>query len=277
MRTRVVVAIIAAIVLLAAAVAVAGVGSVIHSFQLSGNVTPVGSSLYRDATGTYLYALFYTGSGGQLRTYSPYGTFYGSLPLAGSTGNPIDAGDSLVGTNYIGVLDGGAWLRTYELATGSLVASLAVPTSKGYDCDRFGGYTYFSRSDFIYQYNSSGSLLASFPGGSGAGTLACARSYNNLPGDYVVVMPSAMGDHPCGVFTAAGAAVGTFSFSGPYPNMDLRGGASCGAATPTSYGDTLWVEVAPEFMFRMAFQVDLGNAGAGVVPASLGAVKALYR
>jgi len=265
------------VVLVGAAAAVADAGSVIHSFYLSGNVTPVGSSVYRDAAGTYVYGVFYTGSGAQLRTYSAYGTLYGSLPLAGSTGNPIDAGDSLLGTSYIGVLDGGAWLRTYELATGSLVASALFPTSKGYDCDRTAGYAYFSRDNNVYQYNAAGSMVHSFSGGSDAGTLAFARYYNGLPGNYVVVMPSAMGNHPCGVFTAAGSAVGTFTFSGPYPNMVIRGGESCGAGAPTSYGDTLWVMVAPEFMYRRAFQVDLGNGGIAVVPVSLGAIRAIYR
>lgn len=277
MKRRAVVFLLLAGAMLAATAAWAGLGSVIYSFSLSGNVTPVGAAMYRNAAGTYLYGVFYTGSGGQLRTYSAFGTLYGSLPLAGSSGTPLDAGDSPLGTNYISILEGGIWLRTYELATGSMVASAAVPTSKGYACDRTTGYTYFSRSNVIYQYTSSGSLVASFPGGSDAGTLAFARSYNQLAGEYILVMPSARGDYPCGVFTAAGAAVGTFSFSGPYPNMDIRGGSSCGAGSPPDYGETLWVEVTPEFMLRMAFQVDLGNAGSAVIPGSLGNIKALYR
>lgn len=265
--------------LIAAMAATAGAspGSILNSFPLSGNIYPIASAAYRDNTHGYVYGLFDTNGGAELRSYSVIGSLAGSVALAAATDKPLDAGASPLGSAYITVLGANATLRTYDLGTGSLVTSAAVSPANGFACDSQHGYTYFSRANTIYRYNSVGTLVGSFPGGTYAGTLAFSHFFNEYYGDYVIVLPSAQGLYPCSCFTDAGSLVSTFTFSGPYPTMDIRGGAACGAGHPYSFGQTLWVMVQTDFIVRSAYQIHIGNYVMAVVPASLGAIKTMYR
>jgi len=259
-----------------AAAAVASPGSVISSFYLSGNIYPIAVSVYRNYNTPYVYGLFDTNGGAELRTYTTAGSLTGSLTLPGMTGRPIDADHCTLGSSYFCVLDNGSLLRTYTLANGLLIGSMAVPPSTGYGClYYYDKYTCFARGNYVFVYNSGGSLISSFSGGVNVGTLAFSESYNTLHPHCIIVIPSAQGLQPCRVFNTGGSLLGTFTFSGPYPGMDIRGGASAGDSL--AYVETLWVMLQTDAINRAAYEVDLGNILMDVVPSSLGTIKALYR
>jgi hypothetical protein len=260
---------------LAGAAAFAVPGDVISHFSLSGNIYPVGAAMYRDAT--YAYGIYDAGPGGQLRRFTPAGSLLASFILPGAT-RPLDAGACHLGAGYMIVLDGGTRLLAYHVATGSLLGSLPVPaTADGLTYGRTSGYYYGSANNYIYRITTAGSLIGSFSGGPDAGTLAATGRFAGQAGEYVIVNPKARGVHPTRVYTGAGSFVSSFTFSGPFPTMDLRYGAVAGDGFPSSHGTTMWLVLRTDFIWRSAYQIDLGNAGAAVVPASLGAVKALFR
>jgi hypothetical protein len=272
METRIVAILISAG--LAASASFAVPGDVISHFTLSGNIYPVGAAMYRDAT--YAYGVYDAGPGGQLWRYTPAGSFLSSFALPGAT-RPMDAGDCHLGAGYVMVLDNGTLLRAYHVATGSLLGSLPVPAADGVTYDSTSRYYYGSANNYIYRITTAGSLVGSFSGGPDAGTLAATPRFAGQAGNYVIVNPKARGIHPTRVYTGAGSFVASFTFSGPYPTMDLRYGAIAGAGYPASKGTTLWLVLRTDFIWRSAYQIDLGNGGAAVEPASLGAVKALFR
>ena len=259
---------------LAASAAVATPGDVISRFTLSGNIYPVGAAMYRDAT--YAYGVYDGGPGGQLWRYTPAGSLLSSFALPGMT-RPMDAGDCHLGAGYVMVLDNGTLLRAYHVASGSLLGSLPVPAADGVTYAASSGYYYGSADNYVYRITTAGSLVGSFSGGPDAGTLAATSRFAGQAGDYVIVNPRAQGIHPTRVFTGAGSFVASFTVSGPYPTMDLRYGATAGAGYPASHGTTLWLVLRTDFIWRSAYQIDLGNGGGAVEPASLGAVKALFR
>jgi hypothetical protein len=258
-----------------AAAAGAVPGDVISHFPLSGNIYPVGAAMYRDAA--FAYGIYDAGPGGELWRYTPAGSLLGSVTLPGMT-RAIDACDCHFGAGYVIVLDNGTLLRAYHVATGSLLGSLPVPaTADGVAYGATSGYYYGSANNYIYRITTAGSLVGSFSGGPDAGTLAAAPRFAGQAGDYVIVNPKAQGVHPTRVFTGAGSFVASFTFSGPYPTMDLRYGAIAGDGYPASFGTTLWLVLRTDFIWRSAYQIDLGNADPAVAPASFGAVKALFR
>jgi hypothetical protein len=260
---------------LAAAAAFAAPGDVISHFSLSGNIYPVGAATYRDAT--YAYGVYDGGPGGELWRYTPAGSFVSSFALPGAT-RPIDADLCHLGSGYFVVLDGGTRLAAYHVATGLLLGSFPLPaTADGLAYGAASGYYYGSVDNYIYRIDTAGSLVGSFDGGPDAGTLAASSRFAGEAGDYVIVNPKAQGVQPTRVFTGAGSFVASFTFSGPYPSMDLRYGAVAGGGYPASYGTTLWLVLRTDFIWRSAYQIDLGNGNPAVEPASLGAVKALFR
>jgi len=265
----------AAIAAAAGTAAWAAPGDVISHFSLSGNIYPVGAATYRDAS--YAYGVYDAGPGGELWRYTPTGGFLSSFALPGAT-RPVDADYCHLGTGYMIVLDGGTRLAAYHVATGSLLGSFPLPAAgDGVAYGATSGYYYGSADNYIYRIDTTGSLVGSFSGGPDAGTLAATGRFAGLAGEYVIVNPKAQGVHPTRVYTGAGSFVGSFTFSGPYPTMDLRYGAVAGPGEPSTFGTTLWLVLRTDFIWRSAYQIDLGNAGEAVVPASLGAVKALFR
>ena len=264
----------ASIAALACAAVFAVPGDVISHFSLSGNIYPVGAAMYRDAT--YAYGVYDAGPGGELWRYTPAGTFLSSFTLPGATG-PVDADYCHLGSGYMVVLDGGTQLMAYHVATGSLLGSFPVPAADGVAYDATSGYYYGSADNYIYRITTAGSLVGSFSGGPDAGTLAASPRFAGLNGEYVIVNPKARGVHPTRVYTGSGSLVASFTFSGPYPTMDERYGAVVGDGYPPSFGTTMWLVLRTDFIWRSAYQIDLGNANPAVAPASLGAVKALFR
>lgn len=255
--------------------AVAVPGDVISHFSLSGNIYPVAAAMYRDAT--YAYGVYDAGPGGELWRYTPAGTFVSSFTLPGATG-PVDADHCHLGSGYMVVLDGGTRISAYDVGTGSLLGSFALPAAgDGVAYSAASGYYYGSAFNTIFRITTEGSLVSSFGGGPDAGTLAATDRFAGASGEYVIVNPKAQGVNPTRVYTGAGSFVASFTFSGPYPTMDLRYGAVAGDGYPPSVGTTMWLVLRTDFIWRSAYQIDLGNASPAVTPASLGAVKALFR
>ncbi len=264
--------VVAALVITGAARA--GVGGVLHHFNMSGNIFPVAAGVYRDDA--YVFGTFFTGNGGELRRYTSAGSLINSFPLAGAVA-PLDPGPSPRGSNYITVLDAGTALRTYETATGSFISSVAVPTSSGYAYVPGGEYIYLAASPYVHRYTTAGSHISSFNVGDDAGTLAATPYFDSLAAEYVIVLPASRGVHPALVYTGDGSFVSSFTFSGPYPDMDYRLGASVGEGYPSSAGPTLWLTLQTDFIWRSAYEIDLGNGRIAVAPASLGRIKALFK
>ncbi len=190
---------------------------------------------------------------------------------------PVGAAMYRAATYAYGVYDAGTLLRAYHVATGSLVGSVPVPAADGVTYDATSGYYYGSADNYIYRITTAGSLVGSFSGGPDAGTLAATGTFAGQPGEYVIVNPKARGIHPTRVYTGGGSFVASFTIRGPYPTMDLRYGAVAGAGYPASFGTTMWLVLRTDFIWRSAYQIDLGNANPAIAPASLGAVKALFR
>ena len=275
MGARIIVTLMSACLAAAAAV-FAAPGDVISHFSLSGNIYPVAAATYRDAAN--VYGVYDGGPGGQLWRYTPAGSLLSSFTLPGMT-RPIDASPCHLGAGYVMVLDNGTLLRAYHVASGSLLGSVPIPmaTADGLAYATTSGYYYGSADNYIYRTTTAGSLVGSFSGGPDAGTLATTGTFAGQPGEYVIVNPKAQGIHPTRVYTGAGSFVASFTVSGPYPTMDERYGAVAGDGYPASFGTTLWLVLRTDFIWRSAYQIDLGNANPAVAPASLGAVKALFR
>ena len=270
-RTRIAVILIST----AGAAVFAAPGDVISHFSLSGNIYPVAAATYRDAAN--VYGVYDGGPGGELWRYTPAGSLLSSFALPGMT-RPIDAGPCHLGAGYVMVLDNGTRLAAYHVGTGALLGSVPLPaTGDGVAYGATSGYYYGSADNYVYRITTEGSVVGSFSGGPDAGTLAATGTFAGQPGEYVIVNPKARGVHPTRVYTGAGSFVTSFAFSGPYPTMDERYGAVAGEGYPSSFGTTMWLVLRTDFIWRSAYQIDLGNANPAVAPASLGAVKALFR
>ncbi|MGD8718487.1 MAG: hypothetical protein PVH29_06640 [Candidatus Zixiibacteriota bacterium] len=252
-------------------------GDILSNFSLSGNVYPVGAAMYRD--GTYVYGIYDGGNGSEsaeLRRFTPAGSVLNTVTLTGAT-DPVDACPSHAGAEYVVVLDGGTQLRAYHVATGAFLGSVPIPIATADGLAYRNNYYYGSYNNYVVRTTTEGSIVGSFNAGSDAGTLAATGNFAGQAGDYVIVNPKSQGIHPTLVYTGSGSLVASFTFSGPYPTMDYRYGAVAGDGYPSSNGTTMWVVVREDFIVRKAYQVDLGNGGAAVSPASFGAVKAMYR
>jgi hypothetical protein len=245
-------------------------GDIISSFPVKGyNEWPAG--VYRDADFVYVvFSSSYLPLYHYLYKYTPSGSYVGSLYLQKFNFWPLqDADHSRWGAGYMTVGTDGEWLFTFDLSTGKCVEAKNLGFSEvwGY-AYRPGGKFAFVSDDLwtTYKYNSSWSVVSSFPWGGG---LAATDRFRGRPGDFVI-----RGGRPASVYTATGSLVGTFANNSP-------GGAChgivCGPGYPGSWGTTFWrYDQISFFTEGWVYQIDLGNT-TDIEPASLGCIRALFR
>lgn len=246
-------------------------GSVINSFVWG--VSP--SGIYRDAN--YVYALL----AGQLRRYTPGGSFVASYPLAG--GFPRGGDICHLGPGYLCWVDAGTYMVYFATTTGSTLLSWSYSIGgPATDIAWTGG-----RADSIYlvkglsgntfyKYTSTGSAAGTWTTTSwltSTGGFTVANAFENKSGCYLVGSPWASGQPSIAVSYPAGSLLQTWT--NPPGNAN---GACYGDAFPSSYGGAYWVNWYTGTQL-VALQVDLGNTSSfvSVHPASLGKLKALYR
>lgn len=261
---------LAALMLLLAAGALwGGVGSVVSSFQLSNMTTPYALGIYRDDT--RVYAILTSTSGTDyLRSFTPTGSVIGSAALA-SCQQPRDADHSLLGSNYIAILDYSASEVISYTKSGSRVSAFGVPTgTTAYGYIPGAPYYYLARSSFIFRYTTSGSMIASFYGGGTLTGIGASPAVNGLSGEYVLISRSG-GAGFTNCFTSNGSLVCGFIIPASGTEGSVVGPATIPAMTRTYWANqynttSMW-----------AYQVDIGGTGSAVVPSSVGRVKAMYK
>jgi len=241
--------------LVAAGAASAGVGSVISSFPWGTTVR----AIYRDDF--YVYGVT---SNNFLYTYTTAGSLVRTALLMGLT--YAQEADHDLNPLYFDVLDSNNTAKVYVTSTGSLVATVVIPSSSsGYAYAPGGAYYYFLRTTGVYVYTLSGSLVRSFTAYYSSGSLGAATDFNNGGGDYVIVASG--GGGPAYVYAASGSPVSSFAL--PAGVM----GAVCGRGAPASYRTTYWINGTSGY----AYQLDLGNTAVAVPPWSLGKIKTLLK
>lgn len=274
------------IIVLSAAAAHAGVGSIISSFYMSGSSSPQAVAIYRDAD--FVYGILESGPHDEheyaLSTYAPNGSALSSIPLSCSPGWAIyrinwldDADHSLRGDGYFGVIGMGIHLPPFGLEfsikSGSIVGSFpTISESTAYAYIPGGRYIYVGQNypSAIFRLTTSGSLVSSFQPRHVCEHLAATDYFKGLKGAYLITYGggSALYHH---IYTDEGSLVGSF-WLGPFA-MTFAG--VCGPGYPPHYGITYWCIGWGDGGF-WCYQIDLAN-GVAVVPASVGKIKALFR
>ena len=259
-----------------AAAAHAGVGSVISSFDCKAGYRMFVQSIYRDAN--YLYAVVgdYTNNKIiRLYKYTPSGSF---LSVEGVLPGPYpsygDADHSVRGPRYCGVVYEKETVRDVNLDTGSIASSWSPRGDiLGYGYFPNGTRKYvLTEGGKVYRYTAGGSLIGSFAAAGGK-SLAVTDRFLVSAGQYVVVAH----DYVLVVYTGAGSRVRSFSVR-PAPRA-LLSGAVCGPGYPGECGPTLWChywEGGGVWTNHFVYQISLGN-GIAVEPTSVGRIKALFR
>ena len=258
----------AALTALAAVCAWGAAGDVISSFPVNMyNEWPAG--VYRDADFVYVVFSPLPPFLHYARKYTPAGSYVGVIGLGFMGIRPLqDADHSRWGGGYMTVGTDGPMLYTFDLSTGKCVEgkNLGFYEVWGY-AYRPGGKFAFVSDDLgtTYKYNSSWSVVSSFPWGGG---LAATDRFLGRQGDFVI-----LGGRPATVYTATGSLVGTFANN---PG-GLCHGIVCGPGYPGSWGTTFWrYDQSGYGVEGWVYQIDLGNTTT-IAPASRGRVKALFR
>jgi hypothetical protein len=263
---------------LAAGVAAAEVGSIIGSFQMNAF-----SGTYRwcfgaDRDETFVYAVDYDIFTGDdyLIARDTSGNLARLVPISGVGGWWKSYGDrSHLGAGYMAVADFGDML-TINKTSGSIVSSFRAAQGDSFFWD--GSYYYCSRHGYagvFDRFTSTGSAAgawtasgwpAAMTGISGCGysSYACGAG-----GRYLVATAQLSSEPSCIIDINTGSLLATWA-------LNYIEGAVCGPAHPRSYGESYWViKIIVDSFY--AVQVDINGRHVGVVPASVGKIKALYR
>lgn len=276
----------AAFILAGAMPGFGSLGSVISSFQISGDNGPHAVAVYRDAD--FIYGVLQYGPTGEheykLFTYAPDGSALSSIPLNCTLEWANwhlewleDADHSVLGDGYFGIIGVGKYFPAYGLdfsiKTGSIVGSFPTsPLATAYAYIPGGQYIYVGQTypSYIFLFTTSGSVVSSFKPHHVCDLLAATDYYNSLNGAYLISYGGGSGLYHH-VYTDAGSLVGSF-WLGPF-SMTFAG--VCGPGYPSDYGVTYWC-ISWGSGGLWCFQIDLANRVA-VAPASVGKIKALFR
>lgn len=268
-------------IILLAAAAYAGVGSVISSFCISEHPGPWVAAVYRDHD--YVYGVLEYGSTTyeyRLVTFTVNGSAVASVPLnyvPGQGHEPLrwlrDADHSALGAGYVGLLGSGHIYRAYGLdfhvKTGSFARRFnTLEIGTAYAHIPGGNYIYVGETypNHILRLTTSGSFVSSFRPRDVCDVLAATDYFEGRYGAYLITYGGGSGLYHH-IYTDGGSLLGSF-WLGPF---GMIFGGVCGSGYPSYHGITYWCIDG-----SWCFQIDLGNATA-VAPASVGKVKALFR
>jgi hypothetical protein len=244
-------------------------GSVLSSFFIKHSSSPWPCGIGRD--GTYVYVFFGGAGDYYFRRYTTTGRSLGSVRLQASY---YGAAGCHLGASYLTVVRSRAVHFMY-IPTGSMVGSFAV--SDSLEEVAFNGTYYFvagQSSGPLLVYTTGGSLVGSW-GNFGTGGLDWnlhVNGANNGGTGYMLFF--------AGYSRNSAVSYPQGSVVGSWRHMSVEGlGAMCGrSSTPATMGAVAWTLMyngtAHDYY---CYQVDLGNYNVGVVPASIGKVKALFR
>ena len=242
---------------LAAAGAYAGIGSVISSFPITGNIMAHGVAW----NGQYLAVTNYHGSGDRMwRHYTTAGSLVGSFDPPRGPNSPVHFGAEFDGKYYWGS-DLFQQKYVYRFTTqGSTISSFPVPYPSGiaWDGSQLWIISLYSNGT-VRRYTTAGSLMGSFR--------VAPLSYGwdmAWDGKYLWCASRPTGGGPYYIFrfTTQGSVLASFAAPGTHTT-------GCGCD-----GRYLWL--SDNSGARHVYQVDAGLTP-NVVPASVGGIKALFR
>ena len=258
-----------AIIVVFAAAAHAGVGSVISLFRI---YSELHSGIYRDSD--FVYAVYYVHNAPAVHLHKYTG--------AGSVAGPVcalrwghyyaDADHSALGDGYFSLTASGTpdVIHDRNSGTGSVVASwLPRDDISAYAYVPGGRYKYVGDGEHIFRYTPAGTFASSFR--ANHVSLAATNVYCGARGEYVV----AAGDDGITIFRSGGTFVRSFAA----PQYMDNSGACCGPGYPDDCGTTLWCiydKYPQPYNQPYVYQISLGN-GIAVAPTSVGRIKALFR
>ena len=241
---------------LAAAGAYAGIGSVISSFPITGNIMAHGVAW----NGQYLAVTNYHGAGDRMwRHYTTAGSLVGSFDPPRGPNSPVQYGAEFDGKCYWG---SDLWQQKYVYrftTQGSTISSFPAPNPSGIAWD--GSHLWIiSRSSggTVRQYTAAGSVMGSFS------VAAITNGYDMAwDGKYLwcANRPST-GPYYIFRFTTQGSVLASFAAPGTFTT-------GCGCD-----GRYLWL--SNNSGARHVYQVD-AELTPNVAPASVGRIKALFR
>lgn len=264
------------LMLCAATAGYAEVGSVISSFRAGTSSTYKGFfGMARDTNYVYYvhYDVIYYDD--YIRVRGPEGGRVRDVQINIGAW-PWSADSAHLGEGYL-TLYGPTKIMVVDKTTGSTVTSFTAYGYQGCCWDGVYYYTAAREGGTFYRYTSYGSSVGSWRpkgwpaaltnvGGCGFSRYAC-----NAEGRYLVASPSRSDQPYCTIDIDTGSLVATWNMS-----RSSRGGA-CGLAHPRSYGDSYWVMLHVFGNTYWVYQVDIDGRRIGVVPASVGKIKALHR
>jgi hypothetical protein len=256
-------------IVVSAAAAYAGVGSVISSFYLGYDLY---SGIYRDRN--YVYTVLYRiDADVRFITKRTATGSNASIVCSLSRGSYADADHSPLGDGYFSLTASGTpdVVHDRNSGTGSVVASWSPREDIwAYAYVPGGRYKYVSDGERIFRYTLAGTFVSSF--GARCVSLAATSVFCGQSGEYVV----AAGDDVITIFRSGGTFVRSFAA----PRDMENGGACCGPGYPDDCGTTLWCiyygDFWPFYYDPYVYQISLGN-GIAVAPTSVGRIKALFR
>ncbi len=280
--------------ILAALTCYAAVGSIISSFRISGpGFPPYGNTIYRDPG--YVYSLVYNswsatkGWDYHLRRYTPTGSLVREVDFYSKLNFRDDGDRCHLGAGYF-VVAGGEDYALYIMSknNGSVARRIFVSGPGGGWPDNI---TWDGRYYIVGSYRAPGKIRLYLPSGAFGGNrtvrgwpstlttvggMAFAHRVRGKGGNYLVVSHGY--SRPQSYVSAAfdlnkGTLVATWTMPPEYVGGAVYGDSS----RPAAYGAAYWTQhLAEDGLW--AYEVDLGARGAhGVVPASLGLIKAIYR
>lgn len=276
--------------ILAAAHAVATVGSVISSFKFVNGGTsgyPYGLERGLDCLYVMMDTVQYSYPYYTLQKYSAAGAFQGEVRLPEERWCRGLAPCHL-GAGYLATLEYEALgLAVFNVNNGSFVYSFAASAPGGgraWDLAWDGKYYYVTGQTNLGEfrrYTSSGSFAGVWvPSGwpaelTSTGGIAFAHRFKNRSGDYLVCGSGTPNQPAFALNCATGARVGSWFI----PHQPWRSGGYGNSSQPQTYGAACWVLAYPGYYEgNWIYEIDIDARDAdAIAPASLGQMKAIYR
>ncbi|NIT36349.1 MAG: hypothetical protein GTN49_07590 [candidate division Zixibacteria bacterium] len=267
---------ILSLLICAATIGYAEVGSVISFFRAGTSSMYKGFfGMARDTNFVYFvhYDVMYNDD--YIKVCSPEGGRVRNVRI-NIGASPWSADSAHLGEGYL-ALFGPSGIMVVDKTTGSTVTSFTAYGKRGCLWDGVYYYTADRQGGTFHLYTSHGSSAGSWRpkgwpaaltdvGGCGFSRYACKAE-----GRYLIASPSRNDQPYCIADIDTGSLIATW-------NMYRSSlGGVCGLAYPRSYGDSYWLMLYVGANTYWVYQVDIDGRHVGVVPASVGKIKALHR